>query len=525
MTKPIISIIIIYDIGFQNYYTEKRIAMLYDVNLHNMLIKEEYSALIAPLRDKIKTLGQTVKEAKIPVIIIFEGWGASGKGSFISDIIENLDPRNFKVHSIDAPTDTEKRMPPLWRFWQKIPSDGQIALFDRSWYYDVSVDKIDNNKDDETASEYIDNIRIFERQLADNGYLLIKIFLHISKEEQAKRFTKLKKDPATAWRVTERDIKRHKKYEAHFEAFDNMLTQTNTVYAPWTVVEANDRRFARVKIFNTIISEVENAIARKKLPSDPSTEIPTPLHRLIKTPRLEEYTLDKSIAEEEYKEILKKEQKKLRTLHNIIYQRKIPIIIVYEGWDAAGKGGNIKRITQALDPRGFEVVPVAAPNSAELAHHYMWRFWNNLPKTGHIQIFDRSWYGRVMVERIEKITPPSLWRIAYNEICEFEKYLADWGAIIVKFWIHIDKDEQLRRFTERQNVPEKNWKITDEDWRNREKWDQYEECCNDMLKYTSTDFAPWTVIESNDKKFARIKAIKTLIGAIENRLDREDNLF
>ncbi|MBE6688384.1 MAG: polyphosphate:AMP phosphotransferase [Ruminococcaceae bacterium] len=499
--------------------------MLYDVNLHSMLIKEEYSALIKPLREKISMLGQMVKNAKIPVIIIFEGWGASGKGSFISDIIENLDPRNFKVHSIDAPTDTEKRMPPLWRFWQRIPSDGQIALFDRSWYYDVSVGKVETNGDDETTHEYLNNIRLFERQLADNGYLIIKLFLHIGKEEQAKRFTKLKKDPATAWRVTERDIKRHKKYETHFEAFDNMLTRTDTSYAHWTVVEANDRKFARVKIFNTIISEVEAAIERKKLPLDASEEIPAPVYSLVHAPKLEEYSLDKSIDPDDYKEILKKEQKKLRTLHNIIYQRKIPIIIVYEGWDAAGKGGNIKRITQALDPRGFEVVPVAAPNSAELAHHYMWRFWNNLPKTGHIQIFDRSWYGRVMVERIEKITPPSLWRIAYNEICEFEKYLHDWGAIIVKFWIHIDKEEQLRRFTERQNVPEKNWKITDEDWRNREKWDMYETCCNDMLKYTSTDFAPWTVIESNDKKFARIKAIKTLINAIENRLDREDNIF
>ena len=291
------------------------------------------------------------------------------------------------------------------------------------------------------------------------------------------------------------------------------------------MVEANDRKFARYKIFDTIVSKVDETIVKKDLPLNPSTAIPSPGHNTVKMPLLEDFSLDKTIDPADYKDILKKEQNKLRTLHNIIYQRKIPIIIVYEGWDAAGKGGNIKRITQALDPRGFEVVPVAAPNSAELAHHYMWRFWNNLPKTGHIQIFDRSWYGRVMVERVEKITPPSLWTIAYNEICEFEKYLSDWGAIIVKFWIHIDKDEQLERFTERQEVPEKNWKITDEDWRNREKWDQYEQCCNDMLKYTSTSFAPWTVIESNDKKFARIKAIKTLIKAIETRLEREDNIY
>ncbi|MBQ9940965.1 MAG: polyphosphate:AMP phosphotransferase [Clostridia bacterium] len=499
--------------------------MLYSANLDSVLEKEEYLCLMEPLRQKIQTLGQLVKSEKIPVIIIFEGWGASGKGSFISDIIENLDPRHFKVYSIDAPTDTEKRMPPLWRFWSRIPSSGQIALFDRSWYYDVSVGKIDNNIDDETADEYINNIRIFERQLTDNGYLVIKLFLHIGKEEQAKRFIKLKSDFSTAWRVVDRDIKRHKKYEAHFKAFDNMLSLTNTDYAPWTVVEANDRKFARVKIFNTIISRVEEMIEKKKQEHSTSEDIPSPKHNVIKMPLISEISLDKSIDPAEYKEILREEQAKLRTLHNIIYQRKIPIIIVYEGWDAAGKGGNIKRIAQALDPRGYEVVPISAPSHVELAHHYMWRFWNNLPKTGHIQIFDRSWYGRVMVERIEKYTPPHIWKLAYNEICEFEKYLYDWGAIIVKFWIHIDKDEQLRRFEHRQNTPEKRWKITDEDWRNREKWEQYEMCCNDMLKYTSTEYAPWTVIESNDKKYARIKAIKTLINAIEERLEREDNLF
>ena len=237
-------------------------------------------------------------------------------------------------------------------------------------------------------------------------------------------------------------------------------------------------------------------------------------------PRLADVDLDREVTEEEYRRLLKKKQARLRELHNEIYQRKIPVIVCYEGWDAAGKGGNIKRVAAALDPRGYEAIPIASPSPEELAHHYLWRFWRRLPKTGHVAIFDRTWYGRVMVERLEGFCTEDDWHRAFTEINEFEKELHDWGAIIVKFWVHIDKDEQLRRFTDRQNTPSKQWKITDEDWRNRAKWDQYEVAVDDMLQLTSTDFAPWTIIESNDKKFARLKALTTLIDAIENRIGK-----
>ena len=235
-------------------------------------------------------------------------------------------------------------------------------------------------------------------------------------------------------------------------------------------------------------------------------------------PPLKEVDLHKSLEREEYKEKLEKEQKKLKKLHNQLYLSKTPVIIVYEGWDAAGKGGNIRRVAAALDPRGYEVVPIAAPSGMERAHQYLWRFWNRLPKTGHIGIFDRSWYGRVIVERIEGFCSEEEWQRAYQEINEFEKELCDWGAVIVKFWLHINQDEQLRRFEDRQNTPEKQWKITDEDWRNREKWPEYENAVDEMIRRTSTTFAPWTIIESQDKKYARIKAIKTLIRAVEQKL-------
>ena len=244
----------------------------------------------------------------------------------------------------------------------------------------------------------------------------------------------------------------------------------------------------------------------------------SPKFTLVEMPKLQDIDLNRTLSEETYKEQLKKQQAKLSVLHNKIYKKRIPVIVAYEGWDAAGKGGNIRRVAAALDPRGYEAIPIAAPTKDELAHHYLWRFWTRLPKTGHIAIFDRTWYGRVMVERLEGFCTSEEWHRAYQEINEFEKELYDWGAVIVKFWLHIDQDEQLRRFTERQNTPEKQWKITEEDWRNREKWPQYEVAVNDMLRYTSTDFAPWNIIESNDKKFARIKALRTLIHAIELRL-------
>ncbi len=233
---------------------------------------------------------------------------------------------------------------------------------------------------------------------------------------------------------------------------------------------------------------------------------------------LADIPLDKILSAEEYSKQLQKYQKKLRELHNELYRKKVPVIIAYEGWDAAGKGGNIKRIAGALDPRGYEVHPIASPEPHEKARHYLWRFWNRLPKTGHVAIYDRTWYGRVMVERLEGFCSENDWQRAYNEINEFEKELYDWGAVIIKFWVQIDNETQLARFTDRQNTPEKQWKITEEDWRNREKWDLYEDAVNEMLRKTNTSFAPWHVLESNDKKYARIKALKIVIHEIEKRL-------
>ncbi|MCI8622294.1 MAG: polyphosphate:AMP phosphotransferase [Provencibacterium sp.] len=495
--------------------------MLDKVNLKKTMMDPEYKQLTKSLKHELNLLQHAVKERGLPVIVLFEGWGTAGKGSMISDIILNLDPRNFKVHSTVDPTPEEKRKPFLWRHWTRVPPKGLFAFFDRSWYPEVSAARLEEKMEDEEYLRRIASIQTFERQLTDNGTVLIKFFLHLSQKEQAKRLQRLEKNADTAWRATKLDWKRNERYSRYFEAFDDMLTRTDTSWAPWHIISAQDHNSARAEVYQTLVETLQGAVEafdRRKTEAQPFVTADPGPFTFVKAPALEEVRLDMTVEEEEYKALLKKFQKKLEKLHNRIYFRRIPVIVVYEGWDAAGKGGNIRRIAAALDPRGYEVVPIAAPTPAELAHHYLWRFWRELPKDGHVSIFDRSWYGRVMVERIEGFCTKEEWSRAYREMNEFEKELHDWGAVLVKFWLQIDSDEQLRRFTDRQNTPEKQWKITDEDWRNREKWDRYEVAVNEMLQKTSTDFAPWTIIESQDKRFARLKALKTLIQAIEARL-------
>jgi polyphosphate kinase 2 (PPK2 family) len=308
------------------------------------------------------------------------------------------------------------------------------------------------------------------------------------------------------------------------------------VDAPWHVIAAEDRRFATVTIFETICDALKGSLDRldeleesakghdaKQRVDGTDDEVDAAGVEATTSERPGEGLLDSAdlsltVSREDYDERLDRYQARMRKLQYEAYKNKIPIVIVYEGWDAAGKGGNIRRLTQGLDPRGYEVVAIGAPNDIEKRHHYLWRFWREFPKAGRITIFDRSWYGRVMVERVEGFCTEAEWRRAYEEINEMELQFRRFGAVLVKFWIHIDREEQLRRFEERQKIPHKKWKITDEDWRNREKWDAYLVAIEEMLARTSTKHAPWTIVESNSKHYARLKALKTAIKAIKMKL-------
>lgn len=471
----------------------------------------ELKERLAAARRRLAGQQMQIKERKLPVLALMEGWGTAGKGSIIGQVIRNIDPRFFQVISLEVASQEDLRKPFLSRYFTKIPEAGKFVFLDSGWMEEITRLRLQKGLEGKAYEEKLESIRRFERQLTDNGYLVVKFFFQIGEKEQRKRIESLQKDIDTRWRVSDSDLWQNKHYEKCQEVYAHYLEMTNSPSAPWYIVDAKTRKWAELQVLETLTEGIDIALQNHA----PATPLLQNVFPLAKMPKLSEIALDARISEREYKEELDKLQEHLGELHNRLYRKQVPVVIAYEGWDAAGKGGNIKRITEALDPRGYQVHPIASPQPYEKARHYLWRFWSRLPKTGHIAIFDRSWYGRVMVERLEGFCSENDWKRAYNEINEFEKELADWGAVVIKFWVQIDKDTQLQRFELRQNTPEKRWKITDEDWRNREKWDAYEVAVNEMIQKTSTAYAPWHILESVDKRYARIKALRIVIEEIE----------
>ncbi len=506
------------------------VCMLEKIDLNKKMGKKEYKEQMELLQPKLSYLQRACKEAGIPVIVVFEGLGAAGKGTLINQMIEPLDPRGFTVYSTAVETREEKMRPFLWRFWTKTPARGRIAIFDRGWYRRVLTDRFDGITTKEQLASAYGEICSFEKQLTDDGVVIVKLFAYISKKEQKKRFETLLASKKTAWRVTGEDLRRNKYYDGYLAMNEEMLEKTDSDYAPWHIIEGTDREYAAVKMMQVVVEALEGAVAAKKVSMSEAGKVSVgtskenpkeeELQESLRTSVLAGVSPSQEMSKEEYKKKLAKLQAKLSELHNQLYRYRIPVVLAFEGWDAGGKGGAIKRLTRALDPRGYTVNPVASPNDIEKVHHYLWRFWNNMPKAGHIAIFDRSWYGRVMVERIEGFCREDEWRRAYREMNQMEEELATAGNIVLKFWLHIDKDEQERRFKERQENPAKQWKITEEDWRNRAKWDEYEKAVDEMLVRTSTMYAPWIVVEGNNKYFARIKVLETVVAAIEERVQK-----
>ena len=480
--------------------------------------------MIDKLAPKFAALQREARAKGLPVMVVFEGWGASGKGTMISRLIQPLDPRGFKVFTIQAENEEEHMHPFLWRFWTKTPAKGRMHIFDRSWYRRVITEQMDAPMDQKRLDAAYHQILSFEEQLSADGTLIIKFFLHISADEQEKRLKKLERSSETKWRVTKADWKHFKQYKAYLPMYDHMLEQTDMSWAPWQVIEATDREYAAVKVMTIVAGMIEERFneenakeSRSHLAERAQEELPG-TEETMRTTVLDGVDVSLTMTKEDYKKRLSVLQKELTRLQNEMYLKRIPVVVALEGWDAAGKGGAIKRLTEPLDPRGYEVVPTAAPNDIEKAHHYLWRFWRAMPKDGHMTIFDRTWYGRVMVERIEGFCSQAEWRRAYREINQMEQNLTDHGVIVLKFWLQIDKDEQERRFNERMEDPEKQWKITDEDWRNREKWDAYVKAVDEMILRTSTTYAPWTIVEADSKYYARIKILETVVWALKNRI-------
>ena len=482
--------------------------MLMEVERSKLTEKQQAKAEIKALQKELADLQQPLRQAGIPVIILFEGWSGAGKGRAISKLISRLDPRGFQVYPDTEPEPAELRRPYLWRYWNTLPARGQMAVLDRGWYRELLSGT-------RAGERLLPAIRVFERQLRDDGYLILKFFLHIGRETQRARLEKLSAEPATAWRAGRRDWEENRDYDALVRQADQILSVSSPDWAPWHVIWNEDKQDGILRILRIVRDSLRRALDQGVAPSAGEAR---PEPALLEMPALAQVDLSPRVEEKDYDSLLDKERKKLQKLHSAIYRERIPVVVGFEGWDAAGKGGAIQRLSWALDPRGFDVIPVAAPTPDALARHYLWRFWRALPKDGHVAVFDRTWYGRVLVERVEGLTPPERWQMAYDEINEFEAELARWGAVVLKFWIHIDPETQLARFHERENTPDKRWKITDEDWRNRDKWPQYEAAVDEMLRRTSTQDAPWVIVEGDDKRYARLKVLRTVRKALERRL-------
>lgn len=485
--------------------------------------KTRYDAIIQGLRDRVGVLQREFLGRKIPVILVFEGWRFSGISTTINRLTYALDPRGCRVHPTLKPNEIELAHPMLWRFWVNTPLKGQIAIFDRSWYTDALLECPEDNKKTVFSLPTLLDIMNMEEQLGSDGAVIIKFFLHISKKEQKnrlKKFQDLHKDFSPE---ESRAPKKLRDYDYMLPKLEMMISKTDTAQAPWTIINANDRRFTTVTVYETIIRRMEEVLTSRPDAGTHSPGIKTAAVENgpdLKSSILGSLDLTKSLSEEAYMTRLSECEDRLHELQYTIHEKKVPVIILFEGWDASGKGGAIIRLDRALNPRCSVVEPIAAPTPDEKNHHYLWRFICRLPKAGDITIFDRTWYGRVLVERVEGFCTEEEWQRAYREITILEDYLVKSGAVLIKFWLQIDPETQLARFKERETDPLKKYKITDEDWRNREKWGLYNVAIGEMLEKTMTTVAPWTLIEANNKYYARIKILETVIERIEAKVSK-----
>lgn len=487
--------------------------MFRTAELGQALSKEEYKTIEPVLRQGLLDAQTELRAvSKFPVVIVFAGVDGAGKGATVHLLNEWMDVRWLINRAYREPSDEERERPEYWRFWRDLPPKGRIGLFMSSWYSRPALDRAYNRINSPEYDKRLERIIAFEHALVQDGALILKFWMHLSRDAQKKRLKSLEKDPLLSWQVTNKDWEHWRMYDDFIQAAERLIMRTNAGLAPWSIVEGGDARFRSVTV-GTIIRDAIRRRLQECAAPPAQARAPDQDEAVIEVPRssvLSQLDFSLSLEKRDYKTQLKKYQAKLSELHRLAFDREISTIVVFEGPDAAGKGGAIRRMITALDPHFFQVLPFAAPTDEERAQHFLWRFWRHLSRAGHTTIFDRSWYGRVLVERVEGFATEGQWRRAYAEINDFEEQLIEHGCVLMKYWLHISKDEQLERFRLREQTPYKSWKLTDEDWRNREKWDAYELAAHDMVQYTSTHYAPWVLVEGNCKKFARVKVLKSL---------------
>lgn len=484
-----------------------------DIDHH--IAKDEFELREKELREKLLAGQFALREAgKQAVLVVIAGVDAGGKGETVQQLESWLDPRHVHTRAFADPTDEERARPRFWRYWRELPPRGEIGVFFDSWYRDPIEARAFGDLKGARFDREMDAIRRFEQMLANEDVVLLKLWFHLSARDQRARMRELEKDKRTRWRVTQQDWEHHGMHDKLVDVATRTLRVTSTDDAPWIVVPGKDERYRALVVGQAMLDALHNEMVADP-PADTAMHPVPPLDgRHV----LQTIAAPVAISSKVYEDELLKWQGELAKLVRSKAFRKRSLVVVFEGVDAAGKGGAIRRLTAAIDPRSYDVIPIAAPTDEEKAHPYLWRFWRRLPPRGKAIVFDRSWYGRVLVERVEGYATARDWLRAYGEINDFEEQLHHHGSIIVKMWLHIDQDEQLRRFRLREEETIKQWKIGPDDWRNREKWHDYEIAVNDMVDRTSTEFAPWTLIGANDKHTTRIDVLRTVCERLKSEL-------
>lgn len=491
--------------------------MLETAELGVKIPKDVYKREVEATRTSLLAAQSRLEQADLAVVVMIAGTGSCGKGEVVNLLHEWLDARGLQTHPLERPSDEERDRPPMWRYWRRLPQRGEMAIFFGGWETaraaGVPLRKLPPAELDQQLDRHVE----FERMLSHENTLLVKIWLHLSKPAQRKRLKKLAADPHEDWRVTKEDWRMYKRYDDLRRVGEHLIRRTSTAEAPWHIVEATDVRYRNLTVAQRLLAALEGrmaelAAAPPRSPSAPAFLTPAPVNVI------NQLDLSRQMPDDDYKPQLARLQEKVARLTRRLREERHSLILVFEGNDAAGKGGAIRRVAEAIDARDSRVISVAKPTDEEAAHPYLWRFWRHLPRRGKVTIYDRSWYGRVLVERVEGFCTPREWQRAYGEMNAFEEQLTEFRTILLKFWLAISPDEQLRRFEAREATPYKQYKITPEDWRNRDRWQAYEAATCDMIERTSTDVAPWTLIEANDKNYARIQVLRTVVRALEREL-------
>jgi len=478
--------------------------------------KQEYEAEVPKLRVELVNAQVDLRSAPFPVLIVLVGDDRLGVSQVVEHLCEWMDARYLATRVFGAPTDEELHHPRFWRYWKALPARGELAIYTGPWVLGTIGERLTDAIDDAELDRRLSHMQRFEQALVDEGVLVLKFWVHVSKDDFKKRVKKARKNNGDSpLDALDRAI-----YENHDEVMhlsQHVLRKTDVGQAPWQIIEGSDARHRDLTIARSIHAALSArlAVADQPLPEKP------PLPRPAPPKVLDTIDLGSSLGREEAKAERVALQQRLRQLSLLAREQGVPSVLVFEGVDAAGKGGVIRRIAHAMDVQDYRIVPIAAPTDEELHHHYLWRFWRRLPRAGKMVVFDRSWYGRLLVERVEGFASDAAVQRSYAEINDLEEQLVEEGSLLLKFWLHIDQDEQARRFEAREHTPYKRFKITEEDYRNREKWGEYELAINEMLARTGTEIAPWNLIPANDKRFARVEVLRTLCDGLERLVDEE----